>query len=58
MTKRWRHWAVVGRKSGVLLRDLNGHISIWTHKASAEKDCPKYGRVIRVSILNAEKDWE
>lgn len=47
--RRWKHWAAIGR-SGHLLRDLSGHISIWTWRKRAEVDCPSYGYVAQVEI--------
>ena len=49
-TKRNRHWAAVGRKNRVILRDLSGHLSIWTQRLRAHVDCPAYGEVVQVEI--------
>ena len=50
MTERVSAWAAVGKKSEKVLRDLDGHYSIYTHRKDAEDDCPSYGEVRRVWI--------
>lgn len=52
--RRIRHWAVIG-KSGHMLRDLSGHLSIWTWRERAEVDCPIYGHVAQVEIRELRK---
>ena len=59
MTKRKRAkvtyaWAAVGRRSGIILRDMGGHYSIWTWETRAAVDCPSYGRVARVRITEVK----
>ena len=50
-------WAVVGKKSGMVLRDLHGHYSIYTHFHMAKQDCPPtYGEVRGVSIKVLPKE--
>ncbi len=49
-TMIWRHWAIKSKSGGRLLRDLKGHVAIWTHRYGAEEDCPTYGRIIRVAV--------
>ena len=48
-------WAAVGKRSGFVLRDLSGHYSIWTQRLRAEVDCPAYGRVARVRIVEVKQ---
>ena len=52
--KRVRHWAVMG-KSGNVLRDLSGHLSIWTWRKGAEVDCPVYGHVAQVEVREIKR---
>jgi hypothetical protein len=48
-------WATVGKRSGKVLRDLEGHYSIWTTTEWAKADCPPtFGRVARVAIREAK----
>lgn len=43
-------WAAVGKKSGKVLRNQDGHYAIYTHRDDAVIDCPTYGEVRGVSI--------
>lgn len=43
-------WAAVSKRSGKVLRDLDGHYAIYTHFTDAEKDCPTGGEVRAVKI--------
>ena len=43
-------WAVVGKKSGRILKNLRGHYAIYTHREDAVKDTPTYGCVRRISM--------
>ena len=45
-----RAWAAVGKKSGMVLRNLAGHYAIYVHRDIAHLDCPDYGEVLRVRI--------
>ena len=47
-------WAAVGKRSGKVLRNLDGHYSIWMWEGPAELDCPIYGRVARVRITEVK----
>ena len=53
--KRQRYWAAVGKKSRLVLRDLSGHLSIWTWRQRAYVDCPAYGEVVRVEVREIGK---
>lgn len=48
-------WAAVG-KTGKVLR-WKGRYAIYTHKADAADDCPRYGQVrrVRISVQAAKK---
>lgn len=43
-------WAAVGKKSGKVLRNLDGHLAIYIKREYAKADCPTYGEVRRVSL--------
>lgn len=43
-------WAPVGKKSGKVLRNLDGRYAIYTHREDAVMDCPTDGEVRGVSI--------
>ena len=47
-----RAWAAVGKKSGRVLRGLDGHYAIYTHRMDAVGDCPDYGevRIVRITV--------
>jgi len=47
-------WAAVDKRSGKILIDLSDHYSIWTTRKWAEFDCPAYGRVARVRIVEVK----
>ena len=47
-------WAAVGKRSGKILRDLREHYSVWSEKQLAAFDCPSYGRVARVRIVEVK----
>jgi hypothetical protein len=48
-------WAAVGKETGRVLRNLDGHFAIYTKHFSAERDCPNYGEVrrVRVTVIRA-----
>ena len=48
-------WAAVGKRNGKILLDLIGHYSIYKRERSAELDCPAYGRVARVRIVEIKR---
>ena len=49
-TRPVKAWAAVGKRSGKVLRGLDGHYSIYTHRVEVEKDCTSYSDVRRVEI--------
>jgi len=60
MTKRKRAkavyaWAAAGKRSGRVLRNLDGHYSIWDREISALDDCQTYGRVARVRMTEIKQ---
>ena len=48
-------WAAIGKKSGKVLRDWNGHYGIYAIRSYADADCPSYGVVRRVRIRVIEE---
>lgn len=50
MTRAVSAWAVVGKRSGRVLRSLIGHYAIYTHRKDAEIVCTPWGEVRAVSI--------
>ena len=48
-------WAALGKRSGKILRDLDGQYSTWTNAEAAANDCPSWGRVARVVIREVKR---
>lgn len=53
---RYRHWAVVSKLNGAILRGRGGQLSIWRLRKSAVNYCPEYGEVVACAVLLGKND--